>query len=108
MKMLARKHRANAWRLAMLSRSVRYLAVVVGLLFAGLAPAQSVWTGATDNNFNTAGNWLPAAVPTGAAVFTAGPTNVNPAISSASSLIGMYFLNPGATQYTISNSSAVA
>ncbi len=33
------------------------------LSFTAIAPAASVWTGAVDSNYNTAGNWTPSGMP---------------------------------------------
>jgi autotransporter-associated beta strand protein len=72
------------------------------LVWAGPVAAQdATWTGAS-NNFNTAGNWTPATIPTGTAFF--GTSTITSLSFSADTTLGGFTFNPGAAAYTFSNS----
>jgi autotransporter-associated beta strand protein len=56
-------------------------------------------------DFNTDGNWSPAAVPTGTAVFgTSSTTNLS---LSTPTTVGGFTFNPGASAYTFDNATAL-
>jgi len=72
----------------------------LGLLQAGPARAQdATWLGGTDD-FGTAGNWSPGAVPTGTASFGA-PGSTSVSVSDTRSLSGLTF-DAGSPAYTVS------
>src|SRR6185312_7679692 len=54
------------------------------------------------NDFNTAANWTPAAVPTDTALFgTSGVTNLS--FSAPTTMVGGWTFNAGASAYTFTN-----
>src|SRR5690349_5481231 len=83
---------------------------LVGL--AALPPGAALAQDATwlanpgTGDFNTAANWNPAAVPTGTAFFGTS-TTTNLSFSAATTTIGGWTFNTGASAYTFTNSNKI-
>ncbi len=86
----------------------RVVALLAGTaLCATAARAQNAtWsTNPGSSDFNTAANWTPATVPTGTAFF--GTSNTTTLSFSATTSLGGWTFNAGASNYTFNNTQAV-
>lgn len=75
------------------------LAVAAGLAFPAQAQNSTWLTSPGSGDFNTGANWSPATVPTGIATF--GTSNTTALSTSASTTLGGFTFNSGASTYTL-------
>ncbi len=84
-----------------------FLVLVIAVLFSFIATSPALaqtWAGGTSTDWNTAGNWSPASVPTSSSIATfSGTTNTSVTLSGAATAAGILFTGtPGA--FTIGTS----
>jgi autotransporter-associated beta strand protein len=93
------------------NRARRMRALLAGTALSALTALPAAAQDATwllnpgTGNFNTAANWTPAAVPTGVATF--GVSNTTAVSFSASTIVGAWTFNAGASNYTFTNANAL-